>query len=162
MSDWWGSAQSSVATNECAHQARVLRVHSLLPKPGEHLLAREYAARRFEKLLQNLEFLWSQIDGMAVDQDFMTTEVHPKIPCTKLDARLDAGLSTSKDGAHPRDKLTNTLAAHDQINILIIFFETFLVVAGYGSLLHRDDRNPAKHFHPSEFRDGVGATVKNN
>jgi hypothetical protein len=132
------------------------------PNPVEHLLAREYAARRFEELLQNLEFLWSQIDGMAVDQDFMTSEVHPKISCAKLDVRLDAGLSASKDGAHPRDKLTNTLAAHDQINILIIFFETFLVVAGYGSLLHRDDRNPVQYFHPPEFRDGGGATVKNN
>ena len=46
------------------------------PNPVEHLLAREYTARRFEEMLQNLEFLWSQIDGMAVDQDFMTSKVH--------------------------------------------------------------------------------------
>ena len=64
-------------------------------------------------MLENLEFLWSQIDGMAVDQDFMTIEIHLKIPCAMLDVRLDAGLSTPKDGAHPLDELTDTLAAHD-------------------------------------------------
>jgi hypothetical protein len=46
----------------------------------EYLLAREHAVGRFEELPENLKFLWSQIDGLAVDQDFMTIEVHPKIP----------------------------------------------------------------------------------
>ena len=37
------------------------------PDTVEHFLAREHAAGRFEKLPENLEFLWGQINGMTVD-----------------------------------------------------------------------------------------------
>ena len=92
------------------------------PNPVEHLLAREHPAGRFEELHENLEFFWGQIDGMAVDQNFVTIEVHPNIPYVILmNGRPDAELSASKDRAHPRDQLPDTLAAHDQVYILIIF-----------------------------------------
>ena len=71
----------------------------------------------------------------------MAIEIHQKIPRAILDIRLDAGLSASKDGAHPRNQLTNTLAAHDQIYFLFIFLKTILILAGDTSLLHGDDRN---------------------
>ena len=46
------------------------------PDAVEHLLAREHTAGRFEELPKNLEFLGGQIDGLAVDQDFMAMKVH--------------------------------------------------------------------------------------
>src|SRR5262249_17035664 len=132
------------------------------PNPIEHLLAREHAAGRFEKLPENLEFLWSQLDGTAVDQDFMTIKVHPQIARGIPDVRLDAGCSASKDGAHPRDPLANTLTPPAQINPLIIFLETLVIVAGEVSLLHGDDGNPAQLAHSPQISDGPGSTVKNN
>ena len=113
------------------------------PDSIEHLLARKYTAGRFEELLENLEFLGSQIDRVAVDLDFMTIEVHSKIPCVILSVRLDASISASKDCAHPRNQLTNTLAAYDQVDILIVFCETVFILARNVSILHGNDRNRA-------------------
>lgn len=92
----------------------------------------------------------------------MTIEIHQEVPHAILGLRLDAGPSASKDGVDPRDNLADTLAAHDQVYILIIFFKTFFIEAGHTSLLHRDDRNSMQYSHPTEFGDRIGATVKNN
>ena len=48
---------------------------------------------------------------MAVDQDFMTREVHPKISCAKLDVRLDVGLSTTQTGFTPEWSSPRTMLA---------------------------------------------------
>jgi len=48
-------------------------------------------------MLENLEFLVSEVDGMAVDRDFVTIEVHPKIPRTILKTRLNTGSSVLPD-----------------------------------------------------------------
>src|SRR5262245_529269 len=90
----------------------------------------------------------------------MTIAGHPTIALVILDVRCDAGFSTPKDGAHPRDQLTDTLDAHDQIYPLIIFLETFFLGTKAVSFLHRDDGNRAQQAPPSKMSDGVGSMVK--
>src|SRR5262245_52352880 len=97
---------------------------------------------------------------MAIDHDFMTIEVHPQISCVILGARLDAGSSAPKDGADPRDKFTDTLTAHNEIDILIILLKTIFILAGDVSFLDSDNGNCAHH--SAEVGDRIGSTIEHN
>src|SRR5262249_28893577 len=112
------------------HVERVLfKRIALSPDPIEHLLAREHAVRGLEELLENLEFFGGQLDGLALDQDFVTIKVRPKRSRVILDLRYEAGLATSQDGADAGDQFTDTLTAHDQIDSLLIGVQTLFILA---------------------------------
>ena len=92
----------------------------------------------------------------------VTIEVHLKIPRTILGTRLNVGSSATKDGAHPRNQLTDTLPAYHQVYAPIILIKTVLILAGEASLLHGDDGNCVQRSDSTEVGDGIGSTVENN
>src|SRR5262249_55335788 len=108
------------------------------------------------------EFFGGQLDGLALDQDFVTIKVHPKRSRVILDLRFEAGLPTSQDGADAGDQFTDTLTAHDQIDSLLIGVQTLFILAREVSFSDGDDGHHAPLASPSEMRNGIRSVVKNH
>src|SRR5262245_33696005 len=99
------------------------------PNPVEQFLSRKHVVRRFEEVPENLEFLWSEIHGKAINPDLMTLKIHTNRPHSigVGVVRWGAGLTASKDGAYARNQLPHTVLRHDQIDSFIIFLETLFI-----------------------------------
>src|SRR5262249_26831559 len=102
------------------------------PNPVEHVLSRKHAAGRFEEVAENLKFLGSEIHGTPIDPDLMTLKIHVNSPDSIRVGIVRWGvcLTTSEDGAHPRNEFPHTVPGGDQINPLIIFLETVFIGVG--------------------------------
>lgn len=58
------------------------------PHSVEHLLPREDSTWSLNKLKENLKFLWSQLDSLPTDHDFMSIKIHPDISGTVVPMSL--------------------------------------------------------------------------